>query len=219
MQSSIPDAFDPDDPVARCLLSMAMARNDIEFCLRDIHRATKGDDPDFAYRIRLLTAHFVEAALALRQYRQHKPELAKFLGGLDDDAKADLKAVTRTAQLVGPAALDQIRTSTFHYPHPDPNYQPDSDERLAEVVRELKDEPAHVYVNFETRLVHMSFADRVALALALGGHSTERAKLEQQLRLVRDGAFAFRRFVERVLLTFGVSFGEPQWLDHPEAGD
>src|SRR5689334_20033647 len=91
-ESSMADAFDPDEAVSRFVLSMSMARNDIERCLHDLLRVTEAgetDGPDFAYRIRLLTAHFYEAALALRQYRQHKPEVAAFVNSLPPDAQKD----------------------------------------------------------------------------------------------------------------------------------
>ena len=216
LESSIPAAFVPDDVVARFLLSMSMARNDIERCMHDLLQVTNSgqtDGPDFSYRVRLLTGHFVEAALALRQYRQHKPEVAAFVGSLSTNAQLDLKAVMGAAQNVGPDALERVRTNTFHYPHPDPKHPRDSDAQLAEAVRELSDEAANVYVDFEQRRVHLTYADRVALALALGGHSTERDRLRMQLRLAREGAFAFRRFVNRALAAAGIEFGEPRFLD------
>jgi hypothetical protein len=73
-----------------------------------------------------------------------------------------------------------------------------------------------VYVDFGKRRVHLTYADRVALALALGGHSSQKNRLEAQLALARDGAFAFRRFVDHVLLAVGIEFSEPRFLDDPE---
>jgi hypothetical protein len=201
---------------------MSMARNDIERCMHDLLQVTNSDEtdgPDFSYRIRLLTGHFVEAARALRQYRQHNPEVAAFVGALREEAQLDLKAVMGTAQDVGPDALERVRTHTFHYPHPDPKHPHDSDVQLSDAMRELSDEPASVYVDFEKRRVHLTYADRVALALALGGHSTERDRLRMQLRLARDGGFAFRRFVDRALAAAGIEFGEPRFLDGVPTSD
>jgi hypothetical protein len=53
LEPSIADAFDPDDVVSRFVVSMSMARNDIERCLHDLARVTKAeeaDGPDFSYR-------------------------------------------------------------------------------------------------------------------------------------------------------------------------
>ena len=211
-EPSITEAFDPADVISRFVLSMSMARNDIERCLHDLLRVTQAEDtdgPDFSYRIRLLTAHFYEAALALRQYRQHRPEVAAFVKALPAKAQADLKTIAGTEQRIGPDALERMRAHTFHYPHPDPKHPRESDEQLEETMRLLADEPANVYVDFATRRVHLTYADRVALALSLGGHSGQRDRLEAQLALARDGAFAFRRFVDYVLLAVGVEFGAP----------
>ena len=220
MESSIPEAFDPADPVKRFVLSISMARNDIERCMHDllaIADADETDGPDFAYRIRLLTAHFYEAALALKQYRQHEQAVADFLGRLPQEAQADLTAVMGAAQRIGPAAFERVRMATFHYPHPDPKREPDSDAQLAETMRALKGEPANVYVDFDSRRVHLAYADRVALALALGGHSEQKGRLEAQLALARDGAFAFRRLTDHILEGAGVELGKPRFLDDEPA--
>lgn len=66
----LPDVFPPDDPVARFVVSIAMASNDIERALRDVLRAGENDDPDFTHRIRLSVGHLVEALDALSSYSQ-----------------------------------------------------------------------------------------------------------------------------------------------------
>ena len=78
-------------------------------------------------------------------------------------------------------------------------------------MRELSGEPANVYVDFERRRVHLTYADRVALAL--GGHSEQKDRLEAQLHLARDGAFAFRRLTDHILAAAGLELGDPRFLD------
>lgn len=42
----IPDVFSPDDPVARFVVSMSMANNDINRAFRDLLRSGDDDTPD-----------------------------------------------------------------------------------------------------------------------------------------------------------------------------
>jgi hypothetical protein len=70
----IPDVFDPTDPAARFVVSMSMARNDIERAFHDLMRSGDEDRQDFTYRVRLLTGHLVEALDALAFYREAFPQ-------------------------------------------------------------------------------------------------------------------------------------------------
>ena len=70
----------PDDSVeVRFLVSMSMAKNDIERALHDVIRAGKNDDPDFSYRVRLVIGHLVEAVDALNRYSQSHEEVRKLI--------------------------------------------------------------------------------------------------------------------------------------------
>ena len=109
----LPDVFPPDDPVARFVVSMAMASNDIERAPRDVLRAGEKDDPDFTYRIRLSVGHLVEALDALSSYSQEFGDIRSLMnripppgqknlsgGARDDSARGESRAEERSGQHV-----------------------------------------------------------------------------------------------------------------------
>ena len=108
----LPDVFPPDDPIARFVVSMAMASNDIERALRDVVRAGENDDADFTYRIRLSVGHLVEALDALSSYSQEFGDIRSLIkrvprwteaplrGARDDSARREWRAEKRSGQHV-----------------------------------------------------------------------------------------------------------------------
>jgi mevalonate pyrophosphate decarboxylase len=68
--SSIAEVFPHDDPVARFVVAMSMARNDVRHALTRAGEANDQDDPEFGYWVRMATGHFFEAAYALSHWRQ-----------------------------------------------------------------------------------------------------------------------------------------------------
>jgi hypothetical protein len=61
------DTFPATEPVSRFLVSMAMARNDIEHAMWKAADANEHDRAEFAYWVRLVTGHFVEAVDSLQR--------------------------------------------------------------------------------------------------------------------------------------------------------
>ena len=215
MDDSIADAFPGDDPVARFVVSMSMAKNDIERALRDVLRAGEKDDPDFTYRVRLASGHLVEAMDSLNAYSQTYKGVRSLIGDVSAEAKADLKIVRGTLQKVGSDALQHLRDNTFHYPSPRTNYNPTSDEQLEASLKALTDRRAELHVEFDARHVTLSFADEVALALAIGKHAPEPADYAQQFEAARDGALAFVGWAQALALAYfesrGFEFGQPEF--------
>jgi hypothetical protein len=94
----IPEVFLPDDPLARFVVSMSMANNDINRAFRDLLRSADEDTPDFAYRVRVLVGYSVEAIDALNFYSGNVPDLGQLLRRLPADAQQKLKVVRGTLQ-------------------------------------------------------------------------------------------------------------------------
>lgn len=211
---SIGSAFPPHNVEARFAIAMGMAKNDIERALRDVLKAGRDDSPDFSYRVRLSTGHLVEALDALSAYRERSEEVRKLMARVRPEAKAKLKIATGTFQKVGPEVLQQVRNNTFHYPSPKPNYSPSSDEQLGDALNAMADQRAVVDVDYEERHVTLSFADEVALALAMGRHAPTTDEIRKQFETTRDGALAFVPRAEALLIAYfeanGISFGTPE---------
>jgi hypothetical protein len=111
----IPEVFDPDRIDARFVVSMSMARNDIEVALRDGIAAAADDRPDFAYRVRLVTSHLVEALDSLNAYSQ-EDDIKTLMARVPNDAKKQLSKARGVLQEVGRRCSTRCATtpSTSH---------------------------------------------------------------------------------------------------------
>jgi hypothetical protein len=208
-----PDLFPPDDPTARFVVSMSMARNDIERALRDVAEAGENDRPDFGYRVRVSIGHLVEALDALNAYRQKFNEVRVLINRVPGAAKRHLKEAQGSLQRAGRGVLEHARNHTFHYPSPDPHYEPTSDQQLAEVLAAMGNRGGEVHFNGETGQIKLTFADDVALAMAmskLGGPSEE---VMRRAAIARDGALNFVLWVSALVSTYmdikDLYFGSP----------
>jgi hypothetical protein len=211
---AIPEVFDPKEPAARLVVSMAMARNDIDRAFHDLLRSDDEDRQDFTYRVRLLTGHLVEALDALAFYREAFPQVRKLIGRVSSDGKKDLKIAAGTKQKAGKGALDDVRDNTFHYPSPDPRHKAmTSDEKLGQVLALMTDRGVSVHMDGDTRALTMSFADEAALELSMGRPSTTMDEARRRSEVARDGALAFHRWVNALIEAYmkatGADFGEP----------
>lgn len=191
--ASIAEVFPSDDPVARFMVTVSMARNDVRHALFAAGEANTADKPDFAYWVRLSTAHFFEAVTAVRSWRQ-VPEVKAFLNRLPAAAGQDLKAVLRSIQEIGNDAMAHSRNRTFHYPYPSGRYPADTE--LEGALDSMGTQEAHWVLEGDGRF-RLKFADDIALALSLGRH--ELPRIEKQLALARDGSVAFVNFATRAM--------------------
>jgi hypothetical protein len=217
--ASIAETFPPDDPVARFVLSMAMAANDIEHALRGASVANQADEPEFGYWVRLSIGHLFEAQLALNHWRSYD-EVKKLLNKLPDGAKGDLKKVAGLAQKVGPKLLEHNRHLTFHYPYPDKGKEPDYDQQLADVMRELAEADVDLFVRYEKggANIRWRFADKVALAFAMRKYDlTDDQKKSWEATETHDASTAFVRFFKALLGSYaeerGLELGDPEFLE------
>jgi hypothetical protein len=219
----IPAVFAPDRIDARFVVAMAMARNDIEVAVRDGIAAAHDDRPDFAYRVRLVTSHLVEALDSLNAYSQEDDVVKKLIARVPAEAQKQLSQARSVLQKVGPKVLDQVRNNTFHFPSPKTNYSPSSDEQLRDVLRGMHDRPCELHLDHrgEHAVVTLTFAGDVALALALAKHSADEKVARQQLEVTSSGAVAFKHWADALVITFldttGSHLGTPRVIEEPSA--
>jgi hypothetical protein len=198
----IPELFPPDDPTARFVISMAMARNDIERALRDVAEAVKNERPDFSYRVRLSVGHLFEALDALNDYRQTFEEVNALIGRIPTSAQAYLKVASGSLQRAGPNVLKHARDNTFHYPSPGRGYEPSSDEQLREAIAALNGRGAEIHLDGDTSAITLTFADDIALAMALGQATETEEQLKRAAEIARDGAINFTLWVVALVATY-----------------
>ncbi len=223
----IPEVFNPDRIDARFVVAMAIARNDIEFALRDGIEAAHDDRPDFAYRVRLVTSHMVEALDSLNAYSQ-EGDVKRLMAHVPADAQKELRKVRNVLQRVGPRVLAHVRNNTFHVPSPRTNYTPSSDEQLREVLASMGDRACEIHLDHrgEHPVITLMFAGEVALALAIAKHSADDEVARQQFEITTDGAVAFKHWADALVMTYlaatGGYVGTPRVIENrpePAAGE
>jgi hypothetical protein len=114
--ATLGETFPHDDELARFVVAMGMARNDIEYTALAAGHANADDAPEFYYLVLVSMAHLFEATHALKQWRQDSSTARSFLRGLPKMVKRDLATATGVAQRVGRGVLEHARNRTFHYP-------------------------------------------------------------------------------------------------------
>jgi hypothetical protein len=188
------DAFPADKSLSRFMVSMAMARNDIEHAMLKAAEANEAGRPEFAYWVRLVMGHFLEAADALQQWRNCSTEVRDFLKTLPPEGQTALKEIGKTLTKVGKNAVSHARNHTFHYPIPSAKYE--SDAELIRVLDAMGDEPVLLgEIEGRPQRVRYVFADQVALMVAMGKHSTEdREAYHEQVSDLEAGAAQFVNF-------------------------
>jgi hypothetical protein len=217
----IPSVFPPEDPTARFVVAMAMAKNDIERALRDVQDAIENERPDFSYRARLSIGHLVEALAALNSYSQEYDEVRALLDRTPAAAKEHLKVARGSLQKAGQDVLRRARDNTFHYPSPRGNYSPTSDEQLGQALTDLAERGVEMHLDGDTQQVTFTFADDIALALALG--SVKPTELEARAAPAAVGAANFVVWVSGLIATYqnenGVTLGRPLVRPKPPGED
>jgi hypothetical protein len=195
------DTFPATEPVSRFLVSMAMARNDIEHAMWKAADANEHDRAEFAYWVRLVTGHFVEAVDSLQRWRNHSPDVREFLRRMPPKGRSALDEVSKTLANVGERAVAHARNHTFHYPSPSGQYESDADlQRILESIEDDRVRLAEI-ADKPGRLRYV-FADEIALMMAMDRHSIEdEAAYRAQVQYLEEGAAHFVNFV-------GVAIGE-----------
>ena len=156
----IPEAFPPDNAAARFVVSMSMAKNDIDRALRDVVRAFEDDTPDFSYRVRILTGHLLEAIVAFNAYTNAFVEVRDLNKRLPSEAEDHLRRVRGSLQRVGKHVLERARNNTFHYPAPNTGFTPSSDEELAVVLATMNGRGTEIHFDGDTQAVTLDVRRR-----------------------------------------------------------
>lgn len=217
--ATIGEVFPHEDCIARFVVAMGMAANDVKYCnLKAAKANDDDDDPAFHYLTRLAFAHTFEALYALQAWRNSDAGVRKFLDRLPEEAKAKLKQATDAAREIG-GELEHARNRTFHYPYPSAKFNPDADQELVEILEALSDEEAVLGFTIsdegEPTDVHLDFAEKAALLAAL--HKYDASNLKEQIVLVRDASLAFHGFASHLVAFYlddrGISFGTPRPAD------
>ena len=208
--ASVSEVFPADDPVARFVVAIAMAGNDIERAHRLAGEANTANAPEFSGYVRWSMGFFVEAVGALNAYRATYQEVRDFLNRLPAKGKGRLKEVGALQAKLGAKLAEHTRNHSFHYPYPSNAYKPNGDERLAAVLRSLTKEPAELSHRRDEHgdLVewHYEFADKAALGVAFQPYAlSDLEALREQQILIRDAALAFRILASFIVDTYLVS--------------
>jgi hypothetical protein len=215
--SSIRDVVPPRDPVARFVLSVSMARNDIEHCTRSAVEANEADRPEFGWWVRAANGFTFEGITMVRAWRSESDEVRKFINTLPRAAQKQLAKAVSVEQDIGGGAFEHIRQRTFHYPHPDPAYSPDADQELEQLLEAMGGHEASLDVDWTVKppRIRVSFADEVALRLAL--NKADASDPKPQLDRALEAAIAFVNFGQAALEMYfearDISLGKPKFRD------
>lgn len=216
--ATIADLFPATNTVARFVLAMSMARNDLDTSLRDALTAANEDRQDFSYRVRLVTSHLVEALDSLSAYAEHA-DVRKLIQRVPTQRASDLSTARGTVQKVGSHALAGARNNTFHYPSPKSRFSPSSDEQLRDVISRMGGQRALLHLDHRTEhaVWTVGFASEVALALAMARHSADREEARAQFSNTSKGAVAFTHWADALLVAYfdfiGATLGDPEELE------
>ena len=101
--------FSRTDPVARFVLSVSMARNDIEHCARSAVEANEADRPEFGWWVRVANGFTFEAITAVRAWREESEEVRKYIDALPRYARRQLAKAVSVEQDIGGRAFEHIR--------------------------------------------------------------------------------------------------------------
>ena len=163
--------------------------------------------------MRVVIGYLVEAIDALNFYSAKFPEVLTLLRCLPVDAQKQLKTVRGTLQKAGSKALEAARDNTFHYPSPNPAYNPTSDAKLRNALPELGHIGVHSHYDGDTKAVTFKFADEAAFNLAMGEPKTSNEEAIRRSEIARDGGLAFVLWATALVRTYmnrtDAHFGEP----------
>jgi hypothetical protein len=109
--SSIRDVVSPTDPVARFVLSVSMARNDVEHCTRSAVEANEADRPEFSWWVRVANGFTFEGIVAVRAWRKESEEVRQFINALPRHAQQQLAKAVSVEQDIGGVAPSSTSAS------------------------------------------------------------------------------------------------------------
>lgn len=190
------DVFPADDPIARWATVLGMAANNAIYI--NI-RIIEGDLPPEhnLYYLRLLAAHFFEAAEWLQESRALWPEIDELIKSLDANSQERHDRIVAYASQKHPLheRLRRSRMTLFHYPTIHPAREEAGIEELANAMREAKDLEGWIEGGQEYASFRFSFADEIAVQFLAESDEATREVMED----LRDNIFELVRFAEAVM--------------------
>ena len=194
------EVFPADEPLARFVVAMAMARSDIALAMEGLVANINRESPTFLYFHRLLVSHLFEAIAALDAYRKTHPEVKGFLTNrLDLEARAHLATAQAWRRRFN-VGLKHVRSHSFHYPHPSPSYDPDGDALLRRHLERIASQPLELDV--DDNVGAFVFALWATAGIALRRDTLGQEAFEAELDASHEGAAAFRKFVDRAFVAY-----------------
>jgi hypothetical protein len=150
---------------------------------------------------------------ALNTYRQQFSEVRALIARVPAPANEHLRLARGSLQKAGKGVLEHARNHTFHYPSPDSHYDPPSDEESREALFALGDHASEVHYDCDSGQITLTFAEDVALTLAMSTLAGSPEEVMRRAETARDGALNFVLWVSTLVKTYmdvnGHCFGEP----------
>lgn len=213
---TIGEAFPADDVLARWMIVVSIARNDLALATERIVRANEDDDGTNVHWHRLLAAHFFEAGRFLRRTKGIT-EVMEFVSGMSQESQDDYQAVLQTAKRWSEKRLRRGRNRTFHYV--DIAEAPGKQRGLLRCLRrrrpslgiadiesalaEVGDRPAEIYGSRKTEknvsVDRFLFADEVAGHFAISDLGEDATELDASLERIRNEEVRFVHFANAAI--------------------
>jgi hypothetical protein len=197
------EVYPPDEALARWILVLQLARNDLELAGYDIEEAAEAaeagrDSGNLLRRSRIAAGHLYEAAVMLRRSHQEVAEVRDFARTLPEELRAEYQPLRDASFLSG--VLEPDRNLTFHYPGIVEDQR--GYDELKEAMEKLAGEPVELLVEGDEsgkpRRFRHAFPDLVAAEFAVGAFGTTEREWEEAAGRIKDALSRFVRIVDRI---------------------
>ncbi len=216
--SKIGDVLPADDEVARWVLVLTLARNDLALTRARLIEAFDKDETALHWS-RLLAGHLYEIAYFLRR-EATRPVIKDFAKTLPPKAAKVYGELLRPDFLKG--RLESDRERVFHYPSADKEAEDKSGPALYDALHAVRDQEAALEVKWgkdgRPENMRFDFADRVAVQFAMADFGDTEPEQKKSIEAVRDESVkviwladsVFHHYTET--MAGGLELGEPEPL-------
>lgn len=222
--SKIGEVLPADDEVARWVLVLALARNDLALSRARLVEGF-GKDRTALHWSRLLVGHLYEIAHFLRR-ESSRPVIRDFAKGLPDKPKRVYRELLRPNFLK--VQLEGDRNRVFHYPSADLGAEDKGGPALRDALETVRDLEAALVVTWgkdgKAEDMRFDFADQVAVQFAMADFGTTMAEQKKSIVAVRENAAKVVWLTDAVFRHYteteggGLELGEPEPLDADSQG-
>lgn len=222
--SKIGEVLPADDEVARWVLVLALARNDLALTHTRLVEAFDKDRTALHWS-RLLVGHLYEVAHFLRR-ESNRPVIRDFAKGLPKKPKRVYRELLQPHFLK--VRLEGDRNRVFHYPSADLGAEDKGGPALRDALETVRDLEAALVVkwgeNGKVEDMRFDFADQVAVQFAMADFGTTEAEQKKSIVAVRESAAKVIWLADAVFHHYaeteggGLELGEPEPLDGDSTG-